>query len=301
MRPLAIILLGCVLLTGMGVAQDYTDWVGSLADVRDELLDVSPNCATGDAPPIPLMRRIRSFRYDTDAVNALEIVLADLPEDLPQGETLFIVGTLVAPLEFAPPEVVSDARDLIRDYLAGADYAELPSWTEDQLIEMHPTQTEDESDSAFALRVERAGVLLAEKLVAEQDVAFTNAQVHALRLLRVKLLLKIDDDDSDQTIIDIVKDAIENRDMDFANHLASIRAREDGMTQERAGWFYDQLKALWPREPNTKLLFSDFSTVQTNPKANPAFATENIKPVDALLKTINHLATIAKKPALKIR
>jgi len=301
MRHLTIILLASITLVGTSFAKDHTDWIGTLAELRDELVEVSPDCAAGDDPPVPLMRRIRSLRYDASAVNALEIALEDLPEDLPEGERLFIIRTLVSPLEFAPPQAVSDAKGLITEHLGGVTYEELPSWTEEQLREMHPTQEEDETDDAFAIRVNRAEILLAEKLVAEQDVAFINAQVHTLRIMRVRLLLKTDDNDSDQSIIDIVEDAIENQDQDFADHLASIRAREDGMTQERAGWFYDQLKGLWPAEPNSKLVFTDYSTVKTNPKTNPKFAAAKIKPVDALLKTINHLATIAKKPALRIR
>jgi hypothetical protein len=313
MRHLALCLLLATFSAPVLFAQDTVDtppaapdanaiagWTDTLAELQDDIVAAAPDIAAGADYPVALIRRVKAMTYTTEAVTALDNVLAQLDPDLPTSHRDFVLRLMLAPLRYAPIEVVQDASSLIDTYLADTEYLELPAWTEEELGELAVVQQADESDDDFARRAADADEALATKLEEVQSVVFANAQTHALRLLRMRLLLKLDDDTADIKIIRLIDDAIDNQDLDLLDYLAAIRAQEDGMTQERAGWFYDQLKNLWPDKPGAKLTFTNFGDVRTSDLANPSFTTEELLPVTPLLRTINHLATIAKKPALRI-
>ena len=198
-------------------------------------------------------------------------------------------------------DALEAADTLIAEQLAGLAYEELPQWSPEQLASIDPIQELEETDADFAERDTLSDALLEAKMQAEDEVAFANTTIRAMRRLNVSLLMRRDSDESDQAVITFLQSRLEDKDLAYSDVLTAIRAVDTAMTEERAAWFYEQLKTLWPEKPRAKDAFTDFTTLVTHSLKNPTFATQNVKPATALLRTINHLAARAKKPPLRIK
>lgn len=295
---------------------DLAIWIETLTSYADELAEAAPTCRDeGTRPPSRLMRQIGALEYTPTSILALTQVINGL-SDLPAGERLFVTFRLMTPLQYADAETLEAAESLIDEQLLDLAYAELPEWTADELALIGSGQTIDETDEeyaerigrganetddAFAERLTAAEKALDAKMLEEAEVIFTNTNVRAMRSLQATLLLRMDSDTRDKEVVTLLTTAMNAKDAAYTDILTAIRAVDRTMTQERAAWFYDELKALWPEKPNARDTFTDYTELETGSLKNPTFVTKTIKPFDPVLKTINHLATRAKKPALRAK
>ena len=268
-------------------------WVDTLTGIADELAEAAPACRDdGTRPPSRLMRRINAMNYTPTSVRALDRVLRGL-SSLPDGDQYFVTHQLMRPLQYADAETLEAAESLIDKCMDDLSYSPPPEWTPGELSLIGSGQAIDETDEEFETRLRRgedetdeefeerrtaAEDMLEAKLQEEAALTFGNTNVQALRSTCATLLLRMNTESRDEDVITLLQAAMEAKDSAYTDILTAIRAVGTAMTQERAEWFYDELKAMWPDDPNAKDAFIDYTKLNTASLKNPTFATKKIKP-----------------------
>jgi hypothetical protein len=236
----------------------------------------------------PLMLRVAfSAEYEDDTVD------------------LYVTEALLSPLEYAEVDVIVAALPVVATQIEriGQYQTALPTWTDQErsLMTLAQSPVEEVESAAQQRQRERGQALLDARSLAMRTTQLHNEKVHDLRMLQVRLWLLADTAAADEAVLTRLGEAQSDASLDYFDILTAIRFEAEYMGQERAEVYYEGLKGLWEVGNMAARSYVDYEQVEMTEAGGLVFSERSAKPGQSLLRTLNHLASYARQPALQIR
>jgi hypothetical protein len=218
---------------------------------------------------------------------------------------LYVTEALLRPLRYATSDTIVALLPTVQQQVerVGAYTTDLPVWSDSEMALMRLAQTpvEEAEPPRQQQRRERGQVLLAERDEAVRRIQLHNEKVRDLRRLYVRILMLANTEQADQEAMTLLAQAQQQGARDYFDILSAIRFEAEYMTQERAAFFYDGLLALWQVGNMAQQSYVNYEQVLETADGELVFAETSARPGQALLRSLNHLASYARRPALEVR
>ncbi len=251
--------------------------------------------AAGDEGPTA-SEALANVRYTLAATGELAKALkGGRPVPL---ERLYIAYQLAAPLKMAGDDVLRKLRPALAKLHADhCKYKPMPRWPAPMLQRLAAAADEDAPEARRKLAAKDRK----KKNAAEQAVIKHNRTVAALEDVIKDLMAMMSDDEADEFLLDRLKHEQAKRLAAYKVTLATIKVQAVSMRAERAKGLYDKLRVIAADagEPRTRR-YAELRTPAYAPAANSSFKQVKGNFVAETLQVVNHLATTAKQPAVKV-
>ncbi len=265
----------------------------NLADYADIWLETGEEDAT-----VGLL--LDSVWYADESLLLLRVALAARYED--DAVDLYVTEALLRPLEYVDPDVVAEALPIVAVQIERIGQYRTDLTDQEQSLMAIAQSPVEEAEIATRQRQREQGeALLDERAEAIRTTQLYNEKVHAMRTLQVRLQLLADTDAADAAVLEQLSVAQTESSRDYFDILRAIRFEAEFMGEERATVYYDGLKALWQVDNMSPRSYVDYRQVMVTEGGGLTFLESSAKPGPELLRTLNHVACYARKPALRVR
>ncbi len=216
-------------------------------------------------------------------------------KSLPQNplERMYILSQLLTPLKMASDDTVRPLAPMLTDLIQNdCRYKSIPALPGATPAILAPSGKDTPE------RKRSRDVALRKKATGERAVVKYNRTVNALEKTIKQLLVLINDQAADETLLQRLTYENDHQQTTFEDTLAVIKSEAGKMKQDRAKKFYDNLRDLASRSKRPKQ-YSDPTKPIYKADKDSSFESREIHFAVSTIKVVNVLATAAQEPAVK--
>jgi len=244
------------------------------------------------------IRAIKAITIDEQSLTGLQAVV-NTPRQDPID--LFVADRLLRPLAWSKTEVIRKALPMVKAFLKRVGkFQDLPFYSEEALEKYRYPEGATETQKAFIDEQRKA------KIEKETPIKLHNEQVADLQKLLFELMVIANDSHEDTELFGLLKSAESKGWWAYSQIADTFRSESKRMSIERAKALYEQFERLWnelredmEHKKLTQKEYVDQANIVLRPADNSTFTYVKDNPCPRLLRTINHLAPMARMPALK--
>lgn len=234
---------------------------------------------------------VENLQYSPESSAPLGEAIKSLPQN--PLERMYILSQLLTPLKMAPDDAIRTLAPALTDILSNdCRYKSMPALSGTTPALLAP------SDKDTPERKRSRDEAHRKKATDERAVVKYNRTVNALEKTIKHLLVLINDQAADETLLQRLTYENDRQQATFEDTLAVIKSEAGKMKQDRAKKFYDNLKYLASRGKHPKQ-YSDPTKPIYKADANSSFESREIHFAVSTIKVVNVLATAAQEPAVK--